>query len=332
MDLQGLLQAGQASRKAQEFRSAADCFRRALELEPDQAQALQGLADAYRGLKEFGRCLETWDRYLALHPEDGTVQARVGDACRRVGHRERAVIHYQAALRHDPRSRYALMGLGDLYQKERRADEALSCWERLLELDSRLINIRTMAGNLCRWKLDFERAAFHFRAALRLEPHNAHAVFGLADALRGMGRFEEAAPFWDEILELDSSNRQVLTRAGDCFCRLGQLEKAEGLYRRALDLGYDRCAQFGLARVQVRRGAFGEAVQRYEAILARNPEDPRAILLKGQALGEWRGPLEACAYLEAQQTSHPGMHEIAGALSRLRGAATQGRQASQPPF
>jgi pentatricopeptide repeat protein len=224
------------------------------------------------------------------------------------------------------------MGLGDLHQKERRVDEALLCWERLLELDPRLINIRTMAGNLCRKRLDFERAAFHFRAALRLEPHNAHAVFGLADALRGMGRFEEAAPLWDEILDLDPGNRQVLTRAGDCFCRLGQFEKAETLYRSVLDQGYDRSAQFGLARVQVRRGAFAEAVQRYEAVLERNPEDPRAILLKGQVLSEWRGPAEARAYLEAQQASHPGMHEIARALSRLRGADALGPQAGSALF
>lgn len=325
MDLQGWMQAGQANRKARDFRAAADCFRRVLDAQPDHLQALQGLADACRGLKDSEGCLAAWDRYLALCPRDGAVQARVGDACRRTGRRDRAILHYEAALRHDPRNRYALMGLGDLYHKAHRPEEALAAWERLLDLDPRLVNIRTMAGNLCRRKLEFERAAHHFRAALKLEPGNPYALFGLADALRGLGRFEEAAPLWDEVVRTDAGNRQVLTRAGDCFCRLGQLAKAEDLFRRALAQGYDRCAEFGLARVQVNRGEYREALDRYEAVLDRNPEDPRAVLLKGQVLGEWRGREAALAYLEDQKARHPEMREIAGALSRMQAGGVANR-------
>lgn len=280
--LQGWIEAGAASAKARDFRAASGHYLRALERDPRHPQALRGLAEAYRGLREAGRCLETWDRYLVLCPGDVSVQTRVGDACRRAGQLERAAAHYQAALHHDPRDRYALMGLGDLHQKAHRPEEALACWEQLLALAPGLLNIRTMAGNLCRRKLDFHRAEHHFREALALDPHNAHAVFGLADALRGQGRFEEAAPYWDEILETDPGNRQVLCRAGDCFTRLGRCDRAAALFRRALDSGYDRSALLGLAKVHLQLGAPAEAIRCYETILARNPEDARASLLLAQ--------------------------------------------------
>lgn len=278
-----LLQAATASRKARDFQAAAEGYRRCLEQAPSHQQALRGLADAYRGLGDAAHCLEIWDRYLALNPKDGSVHARVGDACRRCGKQARALAHYQAALRHNAHDRYALMGLGDLHQKGPQPEQALPYWEQLLDLAPDLLAIRTMAGNLCRRKLDFNRAEYHFREALRFDPHNAHAIFGLADALRGLGRFLEAAPFWEEMLARDPRSRQVLCRAGDCFARLGRLEDAEDLFRRALQAGYDRSAVLGLARVHLLRAAPGEAMRCYETILARNPGDFRTSQLFQQA-------------------------------------------------
>lgn len=287
MELRELIQAGAASRKARQFQAAADFYSRALELDARQFQALKGLADAYRGLGDMRRCLDVWDRYLALRATDGSVQARVGDACRRLGLPKRAMGHYQAALDHDPNDRYALTGLADLHHKEHRVEESLQCWERLLDLDPGLLHIRTMAGNACRRRLDFARAEHHFREALKVDADNAHALFGIADALRGLGRFEEAAPFWDIMLVKDPANIQVLCRAGDCFARLGRLDQAEDLFRRALVPNYDRAAWLGLARVHTLKGALPEAMACYDVILARNPADARA----GQLLAQMKESL-----------------------------------------
>jgi tetratricopeptide (TPR) repeat protein len=285
MAIQELIQAGAASRKARDFKAAADLYRRALEADPDHAEALRGLADAYRGLKDAVRCLETWDRYLALVPGDASVQARVGDACRRAGTLARARGHYEAALKHDANDRFALMGLGDLHQREQRLDEALACFERLLEVNPGLPHVHIVVGNLRRKKLDFAGAEPHFREALRQDPRNDHAAFGLADTLRGLGRFEEAAPYWEEILVGDPYNRQVLCRAGDCFGRLGRMEQAMALFRRALEPGYDRSALLGLARLHSLRGEGEAAARCYETILEHNAEDVRARQLLAKVRG-----------------------------------------------
>jgi len=283
MSVPDLMQAAAASRQAKDFRAAVELYRRVLVLEPNQATALRGLADAYRGMGEHRACLDAWERYLVLEPQDGSVRARMGDACRRLGLGSRALSEYKAALRHDPKDRHALLGLGELHEAEHRPEEALACWEKVLELDPELILIRTAAGNLCRRKLDFSRAEHHFREALRLDPHHHHAIFGLADALRGQGRFREAAPYWEAILEAEPGNRQVLCRAGDCFARLWNLDRAETLFRTAMHRGFDRPALLGLARVQTLRGAPTEASRCYEALLARNPADARASQLLAQA-------------------------------------------------
>jgi tetratricopeptide (TPR) repeat protein len=139
----------------------------------------------------------------------------------------------------------------------------------------------------------------------------------MADALRGLGRYEQAAPYWDEIVREDPKNPQVLTRAGDCFFRLGELAKAEQLFHRALALGHDTSAYLGLARLQRHRGEHGLALQSYERILARNPADSRTIALRGETLAEAEGVPAALDYLREQLMLHPEGREIEHSIQRL---------------
>ena len=81
-------------------------------------------------------------------------------------------------------------------------------------------------GEQHRKRLQFKKAEVCFREALRLAPQDLRALFCLADSLRGLGRFQEAAPYWDEILTLEPEGQKGLSRAGPsgsgrCLPRLG---------------------------------------------------------------------------------------------------------------
>jgi len=164
-----------------------------------------------------------------------------------------------------------------------RYQEALACWEPLLQIDPGLLHILTMVGHMHRKLLAFEKAVGCFTKALALAPENPYALFGMADALRGLGRFDQAAPYWEAILEADPCNQQVLARAGDCFQRLGLPARAEELFNRSLAIGYDKGSLLGLARVHHQGAAFEAAIQCYDQILTRNPADARTALLRAQA-------------------------------------------------
>jgi tetratricopeptide (TPR) repeat protein len=143
-----------------------------------------------------------------------------------------------------------------------------------------------MVGNIHRKNLEFARALPCFQRVLERDPHNPYAVFGMADSLRGLGRFGEAMPYWEEILAADPGNSQVLTRAGDCLYRLGRLPEAEDLFRRTLALGYDKPALMGLARLHRQRGETDAAAACCRKILAHNPADARVRKLLADILAE----------------------------------------------
>jgi tetratricopeptide (TPR) repeat protein len=158
-------------------------------------------------------------------------------------------------------------------------------------MDPGLLNVLTMAGHTHRKLLTFEKAVECFGKALALAPDNPYALFGMADSLRGLGRFDEAAPYWEAILGADPRNQQVLARAGDCFLRLDLTARAEELFNRSLAIGYDKASLLGLGRIHRQRAAFEAEILCYEQILTRNPADERTALLRAEAVenGKHRG-------------------------------------------
>lgn len=312
-----LLETGESHRKRKAFGAAVGCFIQALEREPENLLALRGLADSYRGQKDFPRCIAIWRRYLELKPRDVSAIVRLGDAHKKMGDREEAIRCYTQALEMNATNRYALMGLGDLYYREQNLSKALDYWEPLIELDSTLVNIQTMVGNIHRKQLRFERARACFEAALQNAPSNPYAIFGMADTLRGLGEFEQAAPYWRIMLKLDPDNHQVMTRAGDCFLRLSLLSEAEELFKQALAIHFEKPAMLGLARTYRQMGAHEEAIQCYRSILDKNPDDIRTTLQLADTLADASGPQAAKDFLLEEKARHPELRELENALIRL---------------
>jgi tetratricopeptide (TPR) repeat protein len=92
-------------------------------------------------------------------------------------------------------------------------------------------------------------------------------------ALAGSGRLSEARTRADEGLELHPRSAPLLANAAAVQDRLGALEQAEVLYRRAVDEDPDLLqARRGLADSLYRRGEYEEAGSTYAALLAGGAE------------------------------------------------------------
>jgi tetratricopeptide (TPR) repeat protein len=250
MQVENLLRSAEERGRAKDYHGALRFLQQALTLDPYSGPALLAMAEAYRGLQDDDKCLKAWERYLEDHEADARVLTRVGDLHRRRGLPGLALEYYLDALRVDPGHPYALATMGQVHYKEKRHKEALAFWLPLLEKEPWRVETWNQAGNCHRRMGAFALAEPCFRKAIALAPLNPYALFGLADALRGQGRTEEAESWWLRLLEVEPGNLVALTRAGDGCLRLGRVEEAERHYRQALGLGEDGPARQGMARIQ----------------------------------------------------------------------------------
>lgn len=99
-------------------------FQRSLELNAENAVALQNLGNAYRQKKDWANAKSALERALALRPEDAEANYGLGMVYAQTDDTEHAHEYLQKALAARPAYPEALNNLGILYLRTRRPEEA----------------------------------------------------------------------------------------------------------------------------------------------------------------------------------------------------------------
>ncbi len=117
---QKALNDGHSAAWDQDWRTAAVCYRRALEESPDQPNALNSLGLALYQLGEFQEALRTYKRVARLAPDNPAALEKVAEISERIGDINVAV--------------EASMLAGETFLKQRDLDKAIENWTRVTAL------------------------------------------------------------------------------------------------------------------------------------------------------------------------------------------------------
>ena len=268
---------GDVYRKLKNFPRAIKYYEEVLALDPHNVFALRGMGNAYRGMQQPEKSLIYWDRYLQCNRYDSHVMVRMADSYKKLGKFDEALRLYNKAMEIGGNEKYTCLGLGTLKYKLGDDDAALACFEKYLVFDDTNVAVLTMMGNICQRRKQFQRAAGFFRKAIERDPDNAFALYGLGNCARGMRDFAGAVRYWSRVLELEPDNQNLYARVGDAQLALGETELARENYEKSLAIGFDPYALLGLANVHLRRQEYEEAEACCRRILARLPDNARAL-------------------------------------------------------
>jgi tetratricopeptide (TPR) repeat protein len=271
---------GDAFRKQGTYRDAIEYYRRCLEYHPGNNYALFGLADCYKTLNQYHKAIEIWEQYLLRDDKNITVLTRVADAYRKVRDFRHSKEVYLKVLEMEETNPYAIIGLGHLHYDFKEYREALYYWEKMLEYSKDNVDIRilTSIGNCHRKLKTFAEGIPYFKEALRRDPSNFYALFGLADCHRGLNQQDRSLEYWNRILEQDPRNKVILTRAGDAYRNLNDFENSTDYYKRALNIEFDIYAVLGLAVVSKSQNNYDDAIESLKRLIQQDPRNYRLYL------------------------------------------------------
>lgn len=228
----------------------------------------------------YAKAIEIWEQYLEHDNANITVFTRVADAYRKIHDFQNSKQLYLQVLKIEENNPYALIGLGHLHYDFKKYREALFYWQKILEQNTENVDIRilTSIGNCYRKMKQFDSGVFYFEKALKKDPDNFYGLFGLADCYRGMKQQQHSIKYWEAILKKDPNNKVILTRMGDAYRHIGEYEKAELIYQRALDIDYDSYAILGLAILCKIQGKYGEAITSLTHLMQADRKNYRIYL------------------------------------------------------
>lgn len=227
-----VMEEGRALQRAGKLAEGAECFRKALKLDPRSAEAAFTLGDVCYDLGRFDEAIAALQQAADLDPGSAQTQNLLGLAYFNMGKREEAEQAFRLALARDEGLFKAWNNLGMVLQAMGRLLEAGQAYGRALQLNP---NLPQAHNNLGLVLLEQEKAADAiplFRRAIDLDPAYAEARFHLALALEQAGRLDEAMNIYNETLALRPDADVLLQNLGKLLMNLGQAEEAVAAYRR----------------------------------------------------------------------------------------------------
>lgn len=271
-------------------------FEKALELDPDNADALLNLSNLHALQGRTAQAERLIQRALQVDPNSVAALAQLAELRRRRGELEGATALYRQALEID-RQPFVYLGLGDVLQRAGRYEDALEA----------------------------------FRSVLELDPDSATAHYDLGVTYARMGRPEEAVDEYERALELQPGGLQaakILNNLGALAQAEGNLASAATFFERAVEASPAHLeSHYNLAMIRLRNGMTDEAIELLERASSLAPDHEQVHLGLGRAYMAAGRAEDAYRSLLLVRRLDPKNWEAAVGLAALHAGAGQPKQA-----
>lgn len=181
-------------------------FRKAIQLDPNFAEAYKNLGDLLRlsPRRLFDQAIESYTKAIDLQPDFAEAYVGRGDAWQAKGSFDNAIAEYKKALDLDPENARVYVGLGRIYYNEKSLyHEAVTAYTKAIQLDPALLEAHLALGEVYEEKGLYQEAIARYGKVLEMEPKHPTAHYGLALAYEKVDR-AKAIEMWEQYIEIAS--------------------------------------------------------------------------------------------------------------------------------
>jgi tetratricopeptide (TPR) repeat protein len=257
---------GQLYTVKHEPKKAEDEFKTAQAIEPDSEEVVLNLARLYA---DSGDIAHTAKIIEAVSVNDRTpkMEVALGAAYDQLKRPKDAIAAYQRAADMDPGDAHTLDALGQALLADNQLDESLKQFKLLAEADPEDTEALIHIGEIQRRQGKYEDALATIRKARKQDPTSLEAGYNEALLLDVLGRFDEAAKTYEEMVDATShangaytneekTNRSFfLERLGSVYHEENKNDQAIATYQKMIDLGGDNALRGYEGQVET----YGEA-------------------------------------------------------------------------
>jgi predicted O-linked N-acetylglucosamine transferase (SPINDLY family) len=275
-----------ALRTADRLGDAIDAYRRAVELEPNYAEAHNNLGNALRESGDAAAALTSCARALELRPGYAQAYNNLANALKDLGEIDAALVAYGKAIGADAAFAEAHLNLGIALQLKGHGEAALECLRESVRLAPQLAAAHEKLASVLMHRGDIDAAIDAYRRVVELTPESAQAHNALGNALNGAARVPEAVPCYERAIALEPEFADAHHNLANALRRLNAPERALGHARRAIALRGDMPSfHNNLGTILADLGEPDAALACYRDALALNPDfgESHTCVLFGQS-------------------------------------------------
>lgn len=186
--------------------------------------------------KEHDKAVKMFSRALQVDPTFCYAYTLSGHEYIANAALERATACFRSAIHHNDRHYNAWYGLGLVFYRQEKNQDALVHFKRALKINASNSVLHCYLGMVLQAQGANDAALRVFDDAIRLDPKNNMAKFRKASSLVKLGQFQEALAELERVKENAPKEAQVYFSMGKIYKMLGQLDRAIVCLTKAMDL------------------------------------------------------------------------------------------------
>lgn len=259
-----------------QFSEAIPVLKTLSDLPERRGEAYYFLGEAYEGLDDFDSAMEAYNESISLgfYKE---AQARIVSIMMENQGVDAALDYLsslRASLNNDDERFESYMMQGSLYYESKSYDKALEAYKEAAKLKQNSIDVWYAESLVYSAIRDIDKVEEVLNNILEKDPGNASALNALGYTLAlYTDRFKEAKSYIEKALEAKPNDPAITDSLGWVEYRMGNLEEAETLLRKAYNDLPDPEVAAHLVEVLVKRGKRPEAEAMLNDMLNKHPQD-----------------------------------------------------------
>ncbi len=240
------------------------------------------------------------------------------------GKLQNAIVEYEKIIKADPKDLTVLNTIGDLYARVGQVEQATEYFRKVgdrYSADGFTVKAIAMYKKLTKlnpgaFDCVQRLAELYTQQGLYSDARQQYLV--VADQHMRNNELQDAARIFQRVLELDPENSAMQQKLADLYERTGHKEEARNMFFRTADSLYAR-------------GSLQQADEALAHVLAIDPQNSRALMLRGQIAMEGNDAVSAIGWLEQVkdlETNPDGTKELIRAYlkaNRIADAEGQAR-------
>ncbi len=252
-----------------------------------------------------------WTHALGCTTDNYVANANLGDVFLKEGKVDEAISYFQKAVQINPGYTDGHLHLGNALLQKGRVDEAITQIEQALQIKPDYEKAHNSLGMALSKKGRVDEAIAHYEQALRIKPDYPNAQNNLGNALLRKGRVDEAITHYERALQIKPDFANAHASLADALLQKGRADEAITHFQQALQIKPDLADahdHLGIALAQ--KGRVDEAITHFQQALQIKPELADAHDHLGIALLQKGNVNEAITHFRNALQFDPG-HEDA---------------------
>jgi protein O-GlcNAc transferase len=273
---------------------AAASYRRALLIKPNYFEAYYELADVLTVLGQLDEAVANYHRASQAKPEFADAHNKLGVVLANLGQFGAAASSYRRALLIKPDYAEAFFNLGNALAELGSLDEAVTSYQRAIQIEPKFADAHNRLGMALKKLGRFIDAQNQYFCALELRPELADAHFNLGVIHNELGQLGAAMASYRRAVELKPDFAEAHNSLGSVLISLGQHEEARASIRLAAQLNHKLAETLNkLGATLLAAGQINSAIANFRGAVKLSPDSMRALINLGNALSIRRQPDEA---------------------------------------